>query len=150
MATTAHVVDLELDATVHDEDLVDAIMDDLAAQHVAVSGVGAPQHVLITLTLDEPDLLTALQTGHALASRHGTVIAAAALPEELRDAREDLAGDPLTQVIGAPDAARMLGISGSAVRALVARGKIAGTRLNGRSLSLDLASVLDYKERRGA
>jgi hypothetical protein len=149
MDTIAHVVELELDQPV-DEDLVDTIMEDLARHHVTVTGIGDPEHLQIILTLDEPDLLKALRTGHRLAARHGTVIAAAAIPEHLRDQREDLVADPLSQVIGAPDAARMLGISGAAVRALAAKGKIVGTRLNGRAWSLDLASVMDCKQRRGA
>lgn len=150
MATTpSHVVDVEIDRAI-DEDLIDQIIDDLAAHHVGVSSVGADPHILITLTLDEPNLLRAVTQAVTLTGRYGDVVGVSALPEQLRDEREGFTTDPHAQVIGAPDAARLLGISGAAVRKLAAKGTIAGTHLNDRAWSLDLASVLDYKERRGA
>lgn len=134
--STHYAVDLELD-TKPTEALVGRALDLLETYHPAASE--SPAGLLeVTVTVPADDLRQAVTTALAVAAPIGRVLVVTAQPEEVRDGRQGW--DVVDELVGASEAAEILGVSRQRVLQMVGEGKLPNRKV-GREYALPRQAV---------
>ncbi|WP_286959333.1 helix-turn-helix domain-containing protein [Arsenicicoccus sp. UBA7492] len=124
--SNGYVVELETDHDV-DENLIDDIMDTLAADHVAVAATAQePTHLVITLTLDIDTPLQAAETAVDKVTPFAPVIGFTVTPEQLRDQRMDPTAEALPDMLPVSEAAALAGVRRQSIYSWLDQGHIKG------------------------
>jgi excisionase family DNA binding protein len=134
--TDHYVVELELDtkptAAAAEAALV-AVEDFHPSASTSAAGL-----LEVTITLPAEGLRQAVAAALALVAPIAGVVRVQALPEAVRDAREGW--DVLDDLVSAPEAAEILGVSRQRILQLIGEGKLPGRRI-GREYAIPRAAV---------
>lgn len=133
-----YVTETELDRRTPNTDELDAIIAGLADYHPALS-TATSGNLTITLTIPADTLRQAATTTLAVVGAdYGAPLTLSVQPEEVRDAR--LGWVPIPDLVGATEAAQILGLSRQRIQQLVTAGKLPATRI-GRELAIPRAAL---------
>lgn len=124
---------------------VDRLMDALGPFHGAL-GTSPRGWVSAQLTVPAQGLVQAFLTAHSLAATHlGDPVSLEVMPEDEWDARQVFV--PMPELVGATEAAAMIGVSRQRVIQMVEEGKLPG-RVVGRSTVIPRQSVEEWLDQR--
>lgn len=118
--------ELELSGKQLSDTEADQVLDELPGLHAVISHDRPHPEVLLTVPAESVVQATALAVGAVERATGRTVIVAQVMPTEVWDARQGFI--PVPELIGATDAAALLGVSRQRIAQMVDEGKLPARR----------------------
>lgn len=136
-------IDAELTGKPLTDTEVDHALDGLPGMSAVISDSHAHPDILLTISADDVVQATALAVAVIERATARTVTAVQVMPTEVWDARQGFV--PVPELIGATDAAALLGVSRQRIAQLVDEGKLPARRA-GNALVFARATVETYAQ----